>query len=172
MRTLGTSDPRLQFNLIAELGLCCCPVGSQLSLYFIIWHPKRLHSPCSLPIINAGFTAFYFLFFHVLTMMQAGGGGGGHFPGFPRGERRSRTPLLVSPLKCRFCNLAPLLDNNTHLRGRERFPHSPYRRLAGEPWSPHYSWAPCFFFLSLCYVIYSWLGQDAMLFFLNSGSVC
>lgn len=37
-----------------------------------------------------------------LIMMQADW----NFPGFPRGERRSRTPLLVSPLKWRFCNIS------------------------------------------------------------------
>lgn len=34
--------------------------------------------------------------------MQAGW----HFPGFPKGERRSSTPLLVSPLKWRLCNVS------------------------------------------------------------------
>lgn len=102
MRTLGTRDLRWNFNFTAELRTYCCPVGSQSSLYFIIHHPKRLHPPCSLPIIDAGFTAF--CFFHVFN--NDASMGGGHFPGFPRGERRSRAPLLVSPLKCRFCNIS------------------------------------------------------------------
>lgn len=42
------------------------------------------------------------LYFISLTIMQAGW----HFPRFPKAERRSRTPLLVSPLKWRLCNVS------------------------------------------------------------------
>lgn len=104
MRTLGIREMRLLLKLVAELveigwtQLQSCEVSIKIKISNAA--PWRLH-PLSLPIMKAAFAAYLFLFFMSLTMMPTDW----QFPGVPRGER-SRTPLLVSPLKWRFCTIS------------------------------------------------------------------
>ena len=62
--------------------------------------PWELYWSHSLPVINTESAGC--CYFTSLTILQAGW----QFPGYPKGERRSRTPLLVSPLKWRLCNVS------------------------------------------------------------------